>query len=99
MEGFKNLQTGVPVVAQEVKNPASIYEDEGLIPGLAQQVKDLVLPQAAAQVADVAWMVLLRLWHRPAAAALNRPLAWKPPYAADSTLKKTKGEFLSWRSG
>ena len=37
---------GVPVVAQRVKNPASIHEVEGSIPGLAQWVRDLVLPQA-----------------------------------------------------
>ena len=41
-------------MAQQVKNSTVIHEDEGLIPGPAQQVKDLVLPQAAAQVADVA---------------------------------------------
>ena len=35
---------GVPAVAQEVINPASIHEDSGLIPGLAQWVKDLALP-------------------------------------------------------
>ena len=29
-------------MAQQVKNPTSIYEDVGLIPGLAQWVKDLV---------------------------------------------------------
>ena len=34
---------GVPTVVQQVKNPTSIHEDSGLIPGLAQQVKDLVL--------------------------------------------------------
>ena len=34
-------------MAQRVKNPASIHEDSGFIPGLSQQVKDLVLPQAA----------------------------------------------------
>ena len=28
-------------MAQQVKNPASIREDEGSIPGLAQWVKDL----------------------------------------------------------
>ena len=27
---------GVPIVAQWVKNPASIHEDSGLIPGLIQ---------------------------------------------------------------
>ena len=29
-----------------VTNPTSIHEDPGLIPGLVQCVKDLVLPQA-----------------------------------------------------
>ena len=46
-----NLQVttlGVPIVAQQVKDPTRVHQDVGLIPGLAQWVKDLVLPQAEA---------------------------------------------------
>ena len=37
---------GVPVVPQWLTNPTSIREEESSIPGLAQWVKDLVLPGA-----------------------------------------------------
>ena len=37
---------GVLNVAQQVKNSTSIYEDAGSMPGLAQCIKDPVLPQA-----------------------------------------------------
>ena len=33
---------------------------------------------------------LLWLWHRPAATAPIRPLAWEPPYAAEVALVKAK---------
>ena len=33
---------------------------------------------------------LLWLWHRPAAIAQIRPLAWEPPYAVDVALEKPK---------
>ena len=38
------LNKGVPVVAQQVKNPTRNHEVVGSIPGLAQCVKGLVLP-------------------------------------------------------
>ena len=38
-------------------------------------------------VADV---VLLWLWHRPAATAPIRPLTWDPPYAMGMALKRPK---------
>ena len=42
-------------MAQQVKNPTSVREDVGSIPGLLQWVKDLVLLQAVVEVTDLVW--------------------------------------------
>ena len=43
--GTSDLKTGgVSIVSQRVKNLSSIYEDAGLIPGLALWVKEPALP-------------------------------------------------------
>ena len=37
---------------------------------------------------------LLWLWHRPAATAPIRPLAWELPYAVGAALKGPKNEYM-----
>ena len=44
LRSSRYLSLGVPIVVQQVTNLTSIHEDVGSIPGLAQWVKDLVLP-------------------------------------------------------
>ena len=72
------------------------HEVVDLIPGLAQWVKDLVLPVSCGvgckRSSDLA---LLWLWQRPAAVALIQPLAWNLHMLQMRTLQKNSSQTLS----
>ena len=79
-------------MAQGVKNPTSIHEDEGLIHDLTQWVKGSGI--ALSCVVDHRHCSdLVLLWCRSAAAAPIRPLAWEHLYATGVALKRGKHTY------
>ena len=93
---FKFPFEGVPIAIQKVKNPTSIYEDEGSIPSHTQWVKGSGVGMSCGVGGHRCGSDLLWLWlfFRPAAAAPIGPLAWEPPYAMGTALKKQKIKFF-----
>ena len=70
----KNSMTGVPIMAQWLTQLVS----------MTTRVRSLAL------VSGLRILVFWWLWHRPAATAPIRPLAWEPPYAGGAALKSKK---------
>ena len=76
-------------MVQQVKNPTSILEGVGSIPGITHWVKDRGRGVGCRHSSDVA---LLWPWRRLAAAAPVQPLAWELPYTIGVALKKKRKE-------
>ena len=78
-------------MVQQVKNPTTIHEDVGSIPGLTLQVKDLGIAMSCGIGHRFSSdPMLLWLGCRPAAAPPIEPLAWEFPNAAGVALKRQK---------
>ena len=73
-------------MAQQLMNPPSIPEDTGLIPGLAQWIKDLAV---SCGVGCRCGSNLVWPWLWPAAVALIGLLARESPCAEEKKKKKT----------
>ena len=69
---MKKIHFGSSHCGAAETNPTSIHEASGVIPGLAQWIRDLVS---------------LWLWCSLEAVAPIRPLAWEPPFATGVDLK------------
>ena len=82
-------------MAQWLTNPTRNNAVASLIPGPAQWLKSRHFRGNACGIGRRLSLdpTLLWLWHRPAATASIRPLAWEPPYAAGVALEKTKRQI------
>ena len=85
-------------MVQRVKNLTSVHEDVSSIPGLAQWIKVSGVAASCGLGHRYGFHLALQwLWCTLAAAALIRPLAWEPPYAAGTALKsQKKSSFVSF---
>jgi len=63
-----------------------------LIPDVAQWVKDLALPQAMAQVMDMAQILCCRAVTQASAKATSQPLAQELPYARREAIKRKNND-------
>ena len=76
-----------PLWLSGLRTQHSVCEDMNSIPGLAQWVKDLVLPQAVVQVSNTAW-----IW-----CCCGCGMGWQLRLAAD--LAPSRGTFIRHRCG
>ena len=80
---------GSSVRGSVVNKLTRIHEVVGSIPGLAQWVGEFGIAVSCGVGRRHGWdPALLWLWCRPAAVVPIGPLAWEPPYATSTTLKK-----------